>query len=408
MSAFFLGHPKETDLALFAGGESGPFARWRVERHVERCAQCREIAADFFRLPDQLNPLADLPSLDWNQMAMAIQAGVRADAAAGRQRRAGFPPLMWQAGLAAATVVVAVIVVRYPGDPQPERELVAAAPIEAPAPIVQEQAAQAKAAQQPTELDTVAEAEPLRDEPAVAEAEAPLAKAHEEKQGFASDIAAPAAPPPPPAAPREAVSRRAVALAEPVAAAAESAEGRLRNDAAARVNAVSALGGAAPAAADEAGVFRQARIAWAQLPVEAVNFDDAPLSLSGGYTAFAGAIAKTPYVSAANRSGRTVAGFELVWIVGEGGTSATAILQRQGIAIAPGAATSSGGDRSWRLPTGVVSPRMRIYLSNVTFEDGRSWSPTAAEIAGRGLSAAGAGDRQLELLPVVIERDDRP
>ena len=38
MSAFFLQHPKETDLALFAGGELGPFARWRIERHIETCA----------------------------------------------------------------------------------------------------------------------------------------------------------------------------------------------------------------------------------------------------------------------------------------------------------------------------------------------------------------------------------
>ena len=70
MSAFFLEHPRETDLALFAGGESGPFARWRIERHVERCPQCQEITADFFRLPVQLNELADLPVVDWRRMAM--------------------------------------------------------------------------------------------------------------------------------------------------------------------------------------------------------------------------------------------------------------------------------------------------------------------------------------------------
>jgi hypothetical protein len=398
MSAFFLGHPKETDLALFAGGESGPFARWRIERHVERCPQCREIAADFFRLPDQLNELADLPSLDWNQMAMAIESGVRADAAAGRQaRRPGFlPPLAWQAGLAAATVVVGVVVVRYADQPKAEPELMAAAPIEAPV------------AQQPTAQvneQEAAAAEPAWSAPA---AEGLQAKATAERQEFASDIAAPAAPPPPPTVLNEAVSRRAGAVAEPVAAAAESAEGRLRSDAAARVGAVSALGGAAPAVADEATVFRQARIAWAQLPVEAVDFDEAPLSLSGGYTAFEGAIAKTPSVAATNRSDRIISSFDLVWIVGDGEASATALVRRQGISVAPGAVTSTGGDRSWRLPAGIISAKMRIYLSSASFEDGTSWSPTAAEIAGRGLIEPGAGYPQLELLPVVIEGDDRP
>jgi hypothetical protein len=399
MSAFFLGHPKETDLALFAGGESGPFARWRVERHVERCAQCREITADFFRLPDQLNALADLPGLDWNQMAIAIESGVRADAASGRPaRRSEFPPLMWQVGLAAATVVVAVIVLRYPGDPQPERELVASAPIEAPAPIaLQQQAAQEST--QALEQDTAA-AEPVRDVPVVAEALAPAAKARAEKQTFASDIAAPAAPPPP-AVLNAPVSRRTVTAAEPVAAAAESAEDRLRNDAASRVGAVSAL-------ADQTGAFRQARVAWVQLPVEAINFADAPLSLSSGEAAVAGAIAKTPSITATNRSGRTVSSFELVWIVGDGEAAATAVVQRQGISMSPGVVVSGGGDRSWKLPAGAASPKMRIYLSSVTFDDGTSWAPEAADIAGRGLISPGAGQAQLELLPLVIEGGERP
>lgn len=405
MSAFFLGHPKETDLALFAGGESGPFARWRVERHVERCPQCREIAADFFRLPDQLNPLAEVPSVDWNQMAMAIEAGVRADVAAGRPtRRAGFQPMMWQAGLAAATVVVAVIVVRYANDPQPERELIAATPIETPAPVAVEQQLTPQLAEQ----DSVV-AEPARSAPVAAEVieEAPLAKAREERQTLVGDIAAPAAPPPP-AALNETVSRRAAFVAEPVAPAAESAEGRLRNDAAARVGAVSALGSATPAAGNEAAAFQQARVAWAQLPVQLVNLEGAPAILSGGSTAFAGAIVKTPSVAVTNRSDRAISTFELTWIIGDADALATALVARQDVSLAPGAVMSSGGDRSWRLPAGIGSAKMRIYLSSVTFDDGTGWSATAAEIAGRGLIEPRAGYTQLELLPLVFERDDRP
>jgi hypothetical protein len=171
----------------------------------------------------------------------------------------------------------------------------------------------------------------------------------------------------------------------------------LRNDAAARVGAVSA-----------AGAFRPARLAWAQLPVDAVNFDDAPIRLSGGHTAFAGAIVKTPTVTATNRSGRTISSFELTWIVGDSSDTATALVQRQGISMAPGAVTSSGADRSWRLPAAISSPMMRIYLSKVSFDDGATWSPSSEQMASRGLIEPGTAYPDLELLPVVVERDDRP
>ena len=397
MSVLFLKHPKETDLALFAGGESGPFARWRIERHVESCPQCQETAADFFRLPDQLNELADLPGVDWKQMAMSIEAGARADAAAVRPaRRSGFPPLIWRAGLVAATVVVGVVVARYGDRPRPEPELIAAAKIEAPA-----TAAQVEGQQE------IVETEPARAEAATA---ALQSKAVETRQTFVSDIAAPAAPPPPPMALHETVVRRANSAAQPVAAEADSAEVRLRNDAAARVGSILALGGAAPAGAalDQAGVFRPARMAWAQLPVDTVNFDEAPISLSGGYTAFAGAIVKTPSVTTRNGSDRTVSGFDLVWIAGDGDAWATALVQRQGISMAPGAVASSGGDRTWRLPAGILSPKMRIYLSRVSFEDGTTWSPAPEQIASRGLIEAGSAFPEMELLPVVVERDDKP
>ena len=381
MSVFFLQHPKETDLALFAGGESGPFARWRIERHVERCPQCQAIAADFFRLPDQLNELADLPDVDWKQMAMAIESGVRADAATVRRvpRFGLLPPLAWQAGLVAATVVAGVVVVRQANKPQPEPELVAAAKIEAPAAQVEER------------LEIV-EAEPARAEVAAA---APQSKAVEKRESFASDIAAPAAPPPPPAARNEAVVfRQETVAAEAVAAESDSAEARLRNDAAARVGAVSALG------VREQAVSQQDRIAWAQLPVEAVNLEGSPAALSNGTTAFAGAIVKTPTVAVTNRADRTISGFELLWVVGDANGWATARIERQGVSLAPGAVVTTGGDRSWRLPAGATSAAMRIYLSAVMFEDGTSWTPAPSEVPIR----TGQPTAEMELLPVVFGR----
>jgi hypothetical protein len=144
------------------------------------------------------------------------------------------------------------------------------------------------------------------------------------------------------------------------------------------------------------------------LPVEAVNFEGAPVILSGGSTQFAGAIVKTPSVAVTNRSDRTVSSFELTWIIGDADALATALVERQGVSMAPGAVNASGGDRSWRLPAGIVSAKMRVYLSSVTFDDGTSWSPTAAEIAGRGLIEPGATYPQLELLPAIYELDDQP
>ncbi len=374
MSAFFLEHPKETDLALFAGGESGPFARWRIERHVESCTQCQEIAADFFRLPDQLNELADLPNVDWKQMAMAIESGVRADAAGRPAGPSGFlPPFVWQAGLVAATVVVGMVVFQQMNQPQPEPELIAAAKIEAPAPVAEQLTPQAE------EME-VAAPEPVRT-PTVAQA--PVAKATAERQTFASDIAAPAAPPPPPAVVNEAVGRRMEVVAQPVAAEAESAEGRLRNDAAARVGAVSAL-----AVNDQAGGVPAKQPDWVQHSVEAVNFEGAPLSLLSGYSLVAGEAAQTPNVAVSNGSNRMIGSFEFVWIVADGANRAAARVERHDLAMAPGAVTTTGGDQQWRLPSSGAST-MQVYLSSATFDDGTTWSPTGAEIAEKGLPTPG-------------------
>ena len=376
MSAFFLQHPKETDLALFAGGESGPFARWRIERHVESCRQCQEVAADFFRLPDQLNELAELPSVDWKQMARAIESGVRADAAAGRQAdRAGLlPPLVWQAGLVAATAVVGVIVFQQVNQPQADPELVAAARIEAPAPVVEQLAPRAE--------EMPVTPEPVKTEPVAA---APLAKATAERQTFASDIAAPAPPPPPPpGAINEAVARKAARSTQPVAVEAESAEGRLRNDAAARVGAVSALGGATPAMADQAGGYPE-KADPVQRAVEAVNFDGAPLSVQSGYSLLSSRGAQTPRVVLKNETGKTISSFELIWIVGDGAYQSRAQIVRQDLGMAPGAVSVTGGGDEWRSPSG-ASNGMRIYVWSVAFEDGTTWMPPAADIAAKGLT----------------------
>ena len=54
MRVFFLRHPSEADMAPFAGGEAGPFSRWRIENHLTYCYSCREVVADFFHLQSDI------------------------------------------------------------------------------------------------------------------------------------------------------------------------------------------------------------------------------------------------------------------------------------------------------------------------------------------------------------------
>ena len=124
MSLFYVGHPRETDLALFAGGELGPLSRWRIEKHLQSCEPCRTAVADFFHLQGDLEELSELPSsVDWAGMSLRIRKAV---AEAGETqsepvRGRFFPkPPAWQLGLATAAVICGFIVVRQ--FPLPEAE----------------------------------------------------------------------------------------------------------------------------------------------------------------------------------------------------------------------------------------------------------------------------------------------
>jgi hypothetical protein len=114
MSLLFVGHPKETDLALFAGGELGPLARWRIEKHLQHCDRCQGAVADFFHLHSEFSELGELPAVDWEHLAQRIREGVEAagDTAEEPSRGPLFQPLIWRFGVATATVLCAFIVVR--------------------------------------------------------------------------------------------------------------------------------------------------------------------------------------------------------------------------------------------------------------------------------------------------------
>jgi hypothetical protein len=69
------GHPSELQLALFAGGECGLFARGYLRRHVRECRDCTAEVARFEMLRGEL---ADIPppELDWNRLSREMRANI--------------------------------------------------------------------------------------------------------------------------------------------------------------------------------------------------------------------------------------------------------------------------------------------------------------------------------------------
>ena len=113
MRSFFLHHPRETDLALFAGGELGPLARWRIERHLDKCARCQEDVSDFFHLQGDLNDLAELPAVDWQALAHSIKvAAAQAEPETEAVSLAGWfgRPAAWRMGVVSATALCAFVI----------------------------------------------------------------------------------------------------------------------------------------------------------------------------------------------------------------------------------------------------------------------------------------------------------
>ena len=123
MSLLFIGHPSEADLALFAGGELGPLARWRIEKHLTGCDRCRETVSDFFHLQSEISELSDLPSLDWSALAGRVKLALADAPSAPRREPRWFltRPLVVGTGLAMATLLCAFIVVQqFPVSKAPE------------------------------------------------------------------------------------------------------------------------------------------------------------------------------------------------------------------------------------------------------------------------------------------------
>ncbi len=117
-------HPNQATLALHAGGDLGPIARWRAQRHLARCAECREEVARFERYRQLLPSLDDSQELHWNRLAAEMKANIRLGLAAGECVRAYEPAgagSIWsgaRVGVALASVAVLLatgVVLEHPG-----------------------------------------------------------------------------------------------------------------------------------------------------------------------------------------------------------------------------------------------------------------------------------------------------
>jgi hypothetical protein len=111
-------HPSQAALALQAGGDLGFISRWRVERHLAQCDQCRE-ALEAYQVTRQILPdLAEIPEIPWNRLAAEMKANIRLGLEAGECVRLGDPPLRetrWFTGTRAAVAFASIAVLLVTG-----------------------------------------------------------------------------------------------------------------------------------------------------------------------------------------------------------------------------------------------------------------------------------------------------
>ncbi len=110
-------HPSETTLALYAGSDLGTWARWRTERHLAACDQCREEVATFAGIREILPELNEIPEVPWNRLAGEMKANIRLGLAAGECVRPGEAPLRRSlfTGVRAAVAVASMVALLVTG-----------------------------------------------------------------------------------------------------------------------------------------------------------------------------------------------------------------------------------------------------------------------------------------------------
>ena len=124
-------HPSEATLALHAGGDLGPIARWRTERHLRQCESCQDEMLAFQEVRRMVSGLAETPELPWARLSAEMQANIRLGLAAGEcVRQPESEEAAWKSVfgfrsvLAAASVALVVAVGVLLEKPAPRRTMV--------------------------------------------------------------------------------------------------------------------------------------------------------------------------------------------------------------------------------------------------------------------------------------------
>jgi anti-sigma factor RsiW len=132
-----MNHPNQATLALHAGGDLGPLARWKLERHLARCGHCRDEVAAFQAMRELLPEISTPPEVHWNRLAAEMKANIRLGLAAGECVRAEPAPLRDTplfAGVRNAVALASVLVLLVTGvvlqHPAPKPETAAAEGVE--------------------------------------------------------------------------------------------------------------------------------------------------------------------------------------------------------------------------------------------------------------------------------------
>jgi len=118
-------HAQEEVLALYAGGELGPWKRFLTDRHLSKCAVCRQTAAEYRRARQDLAALRETPPVDFKALTRHVQAATTA-----RQKRAARGQRgrwLLVTAACAATVALALLFtgpqIRFPEPKVPSAEL---------------------------------------------------------------------------------------------------------------------------------------------------------------------------------------------------------------------------------------------------------------------------------------------
>jgi hypothetical protein len=111
-------HPNQAALALYAGGDLGLFARWKVERHLSKCGGCGEEVASFGAVREIVTDLSEIPDVPWNGLAAEMKANIRLGLAAGECVRVGETPLRDRplfTGVRAAVALASIVTLAVTG-----------------------------------------------------------------------------------------------------------------------------------------------------------------------------------------------------------------------------------------------------------------------------------------------------